>query len=168
MTLVEMMVGMAIASMVMAGIAVLVVYGNRSFAAMANYVRLDQNSRNTLDLMTKEIRQANRLVSHSSTRIELEDADLNVVAYVYSPSDRTLVRTLNNVPESRPLLTGCDFLSFSVFQRNVEGGTYDQFPAATPDTCKLIQMSWVCSRQLVGSLVNTESVQSAKVVIRKQ
>jgi prepilin-type N-terminal cleavage/methylation domain-containing protein len=168
MTLVEMMVGMAIASLVLTGIGMLVVYGNRSFAAMANYVSLDQRSRHTLDLMTKEIRQTNRLVEHSSTHLVFEDFDGAPLVYLYLSSNRTLVRMKNSVLDPKPLLTGCDFLSFSIFQRNVAGGSYDQYPAASPDTCKLVQMSWVCSRPLIGSLVNTESVQSAKVVIRKQ
>jgi hypothetical protein len=36
------------------------------------------------------------------------------------------------------------------------------------DAAKLVQVTWVCSRSILGKKVNTESVQSAKVVIRKQ
>jgi hypothetical protein len=32
----------------------------------------------------------------------------------------------------------------------------------------LIEVSWICSRQIFGKKVNTESVQTAKIVIRKQ
>jgi hypothetical protein len=67
------------------------------------------------------------------------------------------------------LLKDCDFLDFQVFQRNSVNGTYDQYPATLDDTAvKLVQVSWVCSRRLIGNLLNTESVQSAKIVIRKQ
>jgi hypothetical protein len=168
MTLVEMMVGMAIASLVLTGIGMLVIYGNRSFAAMANYVSLDQKSRHTLDLMTKEIRQTNRLIEYSDTHMAFEDFDGRPLVYLYLRSNRTLVRMKNNVLDPKPLLTSCDFLKFSIFQRNPLYGSYNQYPAASADTCKLVQMSWVCSRPLVGSLVNTESVQSAKVVLRNQ
>ena len=34
--------------------------------------------------------------------------------------------------------------------------------------CKLIAVSWVCSRTILGSKMNTESVQTAKIIIRKQ
>ena len=57
---------------------------------------------------------------------------------------------------------------FSLYQRNPINGTYDQYPTANPDTCKLVQLSWICSRNILGKKANTESVQSAKVVIRKQ
>jgi hypothetical protein len=70
--------------------------------------------------------------------------------------------------DGKPLLEQCDYLKFSIFQRNPIGGTYDQYPAATPATCKLVQLTWICSRPIVGSGKNTECVQSAKVVIRKE
>jgi hypothetical protein len=167
-TLVDVMVGMALASLVMTGVGLLAVYGNRSFAAMANYVSLDQRSRHALDLMTKEIRQSRRLVSSDNNYLVFEDADGGVLAYIYISTGRALYRFKDGVLDSEPLLTGCDFLRFSTFQRNPREGVYDQYPAAVPETCKLVQMSWVCSRTLIGSLLNTESVQSAKVVIRKQ
>jgi hypothetical protein len=47
-------------------------------------------------------------------------------------------------------------------------GSYDQYPTASASTCKLVQLDWICSRPIIGTQKNTESVQSAKVVIRKQ
>ena len=66
------------------------------------------------------------------------------------------------------LLTECDSLSFEIFQRNPIGGTYDQFPASSPATAKLINVTWTCSRKILGTAMNTENVQTAKIVIRKQ
>ena len=84
-------------------------------------------------------------------------------------------KTLTTIPtlpisyaDAEPLLIECDYLHFGIFQRNPVGGTYDQYPAATPATCKLVQLRWLCSRDLIHSKFNTESVQSAKIVIRKQ
>jgi hypothetical protein len=56
----------------------------------------------------------------------------------------------------------------AIYQRNSISNTYDQFPAADTNTCKLVQLSWICRRPIIGSTQNTESVQSAKIVIRKQ
>jgi hypothetical protein len=69
----------------------------------------------------------------------------------------------------RTLLDHCDFLDFQIFQRNRVGGSYDQYPVTINESAaKIVQVSWICSRSLIGSLINSESVQSAKIVIRKQ
>ena len=69
----------------------------------------------------------------------------------------------------RALLEGCDYLDFQIFQRTAVGGVYDQYPVTADEAAaKIVQISWVCSRSLIGSLINSESVQSAKIVVRKQ
>ena len=166
--LIDVLVGSALAGLVLAGMSMLTVFGSRSFAAMANYVSLDQYSRNALDRMSKEIRQCNRLIGADYNYIWLENFDGGDLLYYYVPSSRLLYRFKNWVLDSEPLLEQCDYLKFSIYQRNPILGSYDQYPTASADTCKLVQMSWVCSRPLIGSLKNTESVQSAKVVIRKK
>ena len=167
-TLVELLVATAIGGIVLSAFAGLTFYTGRSFAALANYVELDAASRNALDRMSKEIRQTKRLISHSATNLVFEDFDGGALGYIYNEEKRTLVRSKNNVFDKKPLLTECNFLEFNIFQRNPVGGTYDQYPTASPSTCKLVQLRWVCSRDLVKARWNTESVQSARIVIRKQ
>ena len=158
----------AIASMVAACVAALVVYTGRSFAGMANYVSLDRKSRNALDVMSQQIRQANILTDYSTTSLTFQDYDGGALKYTYDPNARTLTRYKNNVADAKALLTECDYLGFAIYQRNPVAGTYGVYPTATPSTCKLVQMTWVCSRQVLGAKINTESVQSAKIVIRKE
>lgn len=167
-TLVEMMVSVGIGSLVLLGLAGLMFYTGRSFAALANYVDLDACSRNALDTMSREIRQTRRLVAGTSTKLQFEDFDGKALVYEYSADDRTLTRTKDGVEDPEPLLKECNFLQFSMFQRNPVNGKYDQYPTATASQCKLVQLRWVCSRDLIHSRRNTESVQSAKIVIRKQ
>ena len=167
-SLVEMLVAVAIGSIVLGTLGALAFYTGRSFAAMANYVDLDAYSRNALDQMSKEIRQTARLTSATSTSLVFENLDGSKLSYVYDPDERTLRRYRNGVADAKPLLIECDYLEFSIFQRNPVGGSYDQYPAATPATCKLVQLRWLCSREMVYSRFNTESVQSAKIVMRKQ
>lgn len=167
-TLAELMISTAIASILGLGTAALVFYSTRSFAAMANYVDLDHRSRIALDSMSREIRQANRLIDHSATSLTFEDYDGTELEYVYDSSAQTLTRWKDDVSDTEPLLTECISLEFAIFQRNSIGGTYDQYPTATSDTCKLVQLKWTCSRKILGIDKNTESVQSAKIVIRKQ
>jgi ligand-binding sensor domain-containing protein len=165
------MVGSALASVLLMALGALTMFGARSFGAMANYVDLDQYSRNALDRMSKEIRQCNCLLASDDNYLWFQDSDGLNLLYYYIPSTRILYRFKDNghgwQMDSKPLLTQCDFLQFSIFQRNPIMGTYNQYPTASADTCKLVQLSWVCSRTLIGNK-NTESVQSAKVVIRKK
>lgn len=165
-----------LASIVLMAILALMLFAGRSFAALVNYVDLDNHSRAALDEMTTEIREADRLVKGDPTLMVFAFSDpLGVkapwlVQYVYDPRARTLARIEGN--ERRVLLEECDFLRFTFFQRNPTGHGFDLYmtapaPLVNPDICKAVQMRWVCSRSIMQQAVNTESVQSARVVIRK-
>jgi type II secretory pathway component PulJ len=167
-SLAEMMIATAIGSIVVLLISVLMLYSGRSFAAMANYVDLDHYSQQALDQMSRDIRQVSRVLAHTEHHLTFENADGSRLTYDYNPETRRLVRSLNGQPDPKPLLVECDFLQFMIFQRNPIGGRYDQYPAADPATAKLVQLAWVCSRTILGVRVNTESVQSAKIVIRNR
>jgi len=79
----------------------------------------------------------------------------------------TLIRSKNG--DSTTLLTGCDSLDFGIFQRNPLSNKVDQIPTTLQaSNTKVIQISWICSRQITGTRLNTESVQTAKVVLRNQ
>lgn len=165
-TLVEVMVSIGIGTIIFLALGSLSLYSGRSFAALANYADLDNASRNALDVMTRDVRQTIELTSFTPNSLTFRDYDSNVLRYVYNSDRRTLTRMRLN--EVTVLLQECDALRFSIFQRNPVGGTYDQYPTGTPATTKLIQVSWVCSRTILGARANTESVQTAKIVIRKQ
>ena len=165
-TLVETMVSIGIGSVVLAAVAMMVSYTGRSFSSLINYVELDSKSRNALDVMTRDIRQVNYLTSYATNRLVFNDADGTALTYAYDGGARTLTKTKGGVDTI--LLTECDTLAFGVFQRNPVAGTYDQYPTATATNTKLVQVTWTCSRQILATRVNTESVQTAKIVIRKQ
>lgn len=172
MTLVEVMVATVVGGLIIAAVLALTFFSARSFAALTNYVDLDNFSRTALDTMSREIRQADRLVSGDDHHLVFQytnptNGSTFLVAYGYDPDTRQLVRKQSG-GDAKVLLQECDYLRFSLFQRNPINGTYDQYPTANPDTCKLVQLSWICSRNILGKKANTESVQSAKVVIRKQ
>ena len=166
-TMVEMMIGLGIGALMLAALASLTLYTGRSFAAMVNYVDLDKASRATLDLMSQQIRQTSRLKEGDSKNLVFEDYDGKQLEFRYNSTNRTLTR-IKQDEGSKVLLRNCDDLTFSIFQRNPIAGTYNVYPTATPATCKLVQLRWTCSRDLIRSKVNTESVQSSKIVIRKQ
>jgi hypothetical protein len=166
MTLAEVMVASAIAGIVLTAVAALTVFSARSYAALANYVDLDQYSRKTLDRLTMEIRQADSLAICTSNQLVFVNGGFTNLSYTYDPTARTLTRT--NGTEVEIMLKECDAFTFTMFGRNTQSNSFDQFPTTTAANTKLVKLNWTCSRTILGRRVNTESVQSAKIVIRKQ
>jgi len=164
-SLVEVMVSTVIGSLLIAMIMSLTSYTSRSFAAISNYVDLDHQSRKALDRLTLMIRESDGVTAFTTNSVSLSYHSTSL-AYTYNPTAQTLTENANGTTST--ILKGCTSFSFALFQRNTEDGTYDQYPAAIDSSeTKIIQVSWVCSRTLLGSLINTESIQSAKIVIRK-
>ena len=175
MTLVELQIASAISVILFAAVLTLAFYTARSFAAFTNYIDLDVNSRNALDVMSTEIRQADLVTAATSTSLTLRTTDLSTGAthtlkYVYDPVNKVLNRIFDG-GQPEVLLTECTFLQFGTFQRNTTPSLDNAFvPVATsqPNLCKVVQLTWICTRKILGKTANTESVQSAKVVIRKK
>ena len=164
---------MVVSAIVLAALLGFSVYASRSFAALSNYVELEQKSQNALDTMTRDIRQTLALTNYETTtlngrtitnKLTFLDSDNQALTYIFQ--NGVLNKVKNGV--TTMLLTNCDFLTFQIFQRNPVSGTYDVYPTASAANCKLINVSWICSRSILGSRLNTESVQTAKIVIRKQ
>jgi len=165
-TLSELLVTIGVGSIVFVAIASLSLYTGRSFASLGNYAELDNNSRNALDVLTRDLRQVNFLDSFTSTTLVLEDSDKKTLMFIYEPNKRIFYRVKEGV--TNLLLTGCDELIFKTYQRNPIPGSYDLVPTTNAVNCKAIDVSWVCSRRVLNGLINTESIQTARIVIRKQ
>ena len=166
-TLAESLVGMAIGLLVLAAGIVLWGFASQSFAAVFNFVDLADNSKRTLDHLSQQIRNAKSVVSCGATNLTLLDPDDNQVQFYFSNASKRLIKSIGGT--NTTLLTGCDSLQFSVFQRPSVTNVYDAFPAASAtNTAKLVQIQWTCSRQLTGSRQNAEEQISAKVVVRNQ
>ena len=174
-TLVEMMVAVAVGCLLLAALATLYVFSMRSFGAMANYSDLNQRSRYASDIISRDIRSANKVVSASSTQIVLSEPDdtSGNTTYLYDDVLGTLSKIKNG--QTNVLLSGVGSFSFALYQRPFVGvSAYDasgneQFPtAATADAAKLVAFQWSCSRRLVGSLNNSESIEAAMVELRNK
>jgi hypothetical protein len=160
------MVAIGVTALVILVICVFSLFSGRSFAALFNYVDLDDANRIAIDQLTRDVRQANRVKSCTTNTLVLEDADGHDISYAYSPSQKALTRTKDGATTA--LLQGCERLSFVIGQRNTVSGSYDIYPAATPATAKVVNVSWMCARSIFRAQENTEAVQTARIVIRKQ
>jgi prepilin-type N-terminal cleavage/methylation domain-containing protein len=165
-TLPEVLVASGLGALVALVVVAVSMQSSRSFVAIANYVEMDAHSQLALDTMSREIRQARSLTSFTPTSLSLMDQANHPLLYDYQSKPRKLVRVSGGL--TNVVLTDCDKLTFSNYQRNVISNTFDAYnPAYVADT-KLIQVTWVCSRRILGAKANSESVQSAKIVLRNQ
>jgi prepilin-type N-terminal cleavage/methylation domain-containing protein len=79
-TLVEMMLAVGIFSIAGGAVATAYVFSLRSFQALSNYAILDQQNREAIDRITREVRQANSVSSfdnYLSRRLVVVDGDRN-------------------------------------------------------------------------------------------
>jgi len=186
MTLVELMVAIGISGIVFVALGTMIFFSGRSYASLANYVDLDNKSRQALDRMSKEMRQMDSVLSIGTNtlssgqvvtnQIVLRGTESNGTVYTntysYNPSATnkpvTVVKVGGFYSGTTTLLTGCTYLNFSMFSRVPRDGSLDQFTATDAAQCKVVQIDWICSRKIFNQNDNTESVQSAKIVIRKR
>jgi prepilin-type N-terminal cleavage/methylation domain-containing protein len=169
-TLIEMMVAVGVFSICGLALASVYLFAMKSFTAMGNYATLSQHNRHAMDLLTSEIRQAKQVTAYSTNSITIVNGDSVTVTYLFRPQTQQMVRTASD-GSYQVLLNNCDLINFNLFQRNPIGGSYDIYPAATGNwqqTVKVVQLSWKTSRTLFNNMINSEDVQTARIVIRKQ
>jgi hypothetical protein len=166
-TLAEFVVAMAIAVVLAVMLVSFMLYTGFSLAGLANYVDLESQSQRTLDRLVQDVRVGSKLTDFATNKVVFRDHGSNVFSYVYDPSRRTLTRTVNGT-DATEMLQECDGLSFSIFQRSPYlTNMYELYPTTLAATnCKAIAVRWTCSRTILGTRLNTETVQSTKIILR--
>jgi prepilin-type N-terminal cleavage/methylation domain-containing protein len=170
-TLVETMVALGLGTLVLTYVMVLFVTSLANFTGLGNYSILTGQSRVALDLLSRDIREATQIVgcqtNLSVVTLTLTNAfEGTTVAYNWNPTTAVLSCDKTGQP-TRFLLTGCNSWTFSFYQRT-PNNSWTFFPTTDLTQCKLINMSWKCSRTVVGQRKNTENVTTAEVVLRNK
>ena len=176
MSLVEVMVASGVAALALMVVGTLAMFGLHSFVAMGNYTDLDAKSRNALDLMTRDLRQAAAVGyttnDHSKTLLLTNTLGNRFIRYTWDADNRTLTAERSGQPESL-YLGECDEWNVAFYQRTPEPGQPLAFLPATNAAggldlprCKLISLAWKCSRPMRGGQGKTEIVQMTRVVLR--
>ena len=160
MTLVELVVAVAVGSMVLGLIAVSSMTASLWFAALANYVDMDAKSRNALDQMTLKIRQAGALTEFSPTHLKfaLPDQTNSFLVYDWDSASGSLTEWKTGDSITNILLTGCEQFAFSLYNASFA-------PTTDLSQSKGLSVNWNCSRTILGRK-NTEEMQQALIVIR--
>ena len=175
-TLVEMMMAAGVFSIAGAALMTIFMFSVRSFASMSNYAVLDQYNRQAMDQLTYEIRQAQQVVSYSSNATSsslgiVNGSGLNV-SYTFDGAMQQVRRTASD-GSSKVLLTNCNLLAFGLYMRPPTNGTFDVYPVNMTTNwqqlVKVVQLSWKASMSVCPTtIVNSEDIQTARIVIRKQ
>jgi hypothetical protein len=179
--MIELMIALGLGSLVLAAVASLSLFGTRSSLAIVNYTDLDSKSRYALDVIGREVRQATAVLAiqtnaSASEYIRLTNAVRGVTVQItYNPNARTVTLTKTGQPD-QVLLAQCDQWNLGLYQRTpwVTGTNILFFPSTNTtgvldlSVCKLVSLSWKCSRQILAQKVNTESVQAAQLVLRNK
>lgn len=171
-TLVEMVAALGVFSIAGLALCTIFVYSIRSFAALNNYCTLDRANRQAMDLLTGEIRQAKQVTDYSTngaSALTIVNGYGQTITYTFSPTTKQMLRSDGTT--TQVLLTNCSLLNFSLFCRAPITNSFDSYPVATNNwqqTVKVVQFTWKTSMSLPNAQVNSENVQTARVVIRKQ
>lgn len=176
-TLAEMMVAVATGSLLTAAVVALGLYTARSFNMIGNYVDLDAQSRYAADVLGREIRDASALQAFSTNNpsfLRLFNATTGqTITITYDTNSATLMFAKSGQP-TQTLLTHCNSWTFSLYNRYPNTNSITFYGATNSagnldvKVCKVINMSWKCSRTVLGSPFNTESVQTAQIVLRNK
>lgn len=163
-TLVEAMFAMATGLVLAAAVAVLYLYSSRSFLALNNYTDMNLLSQLALDKMSKDIRQAKMVTVWTNNSISLTDVNGNALQFTYNPTAKKLVRVSGGVTTT--YLTNCDSLNFWIYQHTPISNTFDCYLPANVTNARVVEVTWVTSRTIRGTKINTESMESAQIAIR--
>jgi hypothetical protein len=175
-TLVEIMVAVAVFSVVGMALMGTYMFSVKSMAAMYNYSVLDANNRQAMDQLTREIRQSKKVLAYTTNSITIQTANDDgttgpQIAYSFSPSTKRMVRRNLSDGTSKLLLNNCNLLSFELFTRCPSNEAFGSFPVAVnnwQETVKVLQLTWKTSMTLPSGIINSENIQTARIVIRKQ
>ena len=164
--LTESMLSVGIGISFLVGLMGIFISSSVSFVGIGNYINLDRSSRNALDRMTWNIRNAKVLTSFDPSELVFtyDEAGTTNLTYRYDASARALTEewTVSGSTTVNTLLTACDSLAFSLYDRDLVTTT-----DVSAGEGKVISVTWHCSKSAL-SCANTEYIQQAQIVIRNQ
>lgn len=162
--LAETLVSLAVGITFLLAVIGVFVNSSLSFAELGNYINMDRKSRNALDHMTANIRNAKLLVGYDPAVLtfKYDAAGTTNLTYRYDSATGLVTEewTTGGNTTTKTLLTGCQGLTFSLLDRDLVSTT-------TASSGKVISVAWNCLGTAVGR-TNTESMRQSQIVIRNQ
>ena len=164
-SLVELVVALAITSIVLLAVAVVALQSTTSLATLCNHLELSEQNQQAAAQLANDLRACQAVTGYSTNGLVLQLPGGSTVTYSYSSNAKTLTRTQGG--SAKVLLAGCQFIEFRIYQRNPIGGAYDIYPTADTATCKVVKANWSCSKILQGDRLNSGNMTTGYIVIRR-
>ena len=168
--MIEMLVAIVAGMVILGAFIAASITLSRSLIAISNYYQLDASSRNTLDVMSRDIRNGSDVTSFSTTNFTMTGVNAQGTPYsfTYNWDGSNLWRSfsISTTNYTYLMLSNCNYLEFSNYSRVPSNNFTFYAVSGTNYPTKLISVSWKCSRSILGAKLNTESVQTAKIVVR--
>lgn len=165
-----MMIGVAVFSIAGAAISTAYVFSLRSFQALSNYSVLDQENREAVDQITRDIRQANAVIGYDNylnRKLSVVNGDRMTNTYTFNRYTRQLLISKNG-GAAKVMLNNCNLIDFNLGMRPPQGSNYGYYGTLDMNKAKMVDFTWKTSRSLPGGVINSENIQTARIVIRKQ
>ena len=177
-TLVEMMVALGVGVVVIGVISCVTIFTAQNFLATTNYVDMDNQSRNALDNISRNVRNSSALLGFSTNNPQyllLTNALAGTSSTITYDANAGTLTLAKSGEAKRTLLAHCDFFTFQLYNRFPDSGNLSFYRSTNAvngqldaQFCKVINLTWRCYRTIRGSKLNTEIVQTAQVVLRNQ
>ena len=173
-SLVEMTIAAGVFSISGLALATIFLFCIRSFAALTNYAVLDKYNRQAMDTVTRELRQAQKVLNYSSNATSTSLTILNGtgvnVTYAFDSTKQQFTR---NDGTPKILLTNCNLVAFGLYVRPPASNSFDMYPLNIGNNwqqqVKTVQLTWKTSMNICPTAqINSEDVQTACIIIRKQ
>jgi len=171
MSLIELVVATGLGTLVLGSVGTLFIYGLFSFAGLGNYAILSGQSKLSLDMMSRDVREMTALTDYQNTisnkSLTFTNAyEASTVKFMWDSSTGILKYQKTSQPD-RVLLTGCNQWNVNLYQRSPQTN-WVFYTTTNLDTAKLINMNWKCSRTILGRRINKENVVTAQIVLRNK
>jgi hypothetical protein len=175
-TLMETLMSLGILGVLVLIVTGATIYCLRSFAMMNNYVDMDSASRNTLDMVGRDIRDASGLLAFTNTSTLKSLTFTNSITQqtttlVYDANAQTLVVYQTGQP-AETNLTQCYQWNFSLYTRAPDTNAFSTnivfYSTTNASLCKVVDLTWECSRTVLGVKMNSENVETAQIVLRNK
>jgi hypothetical protein len=163
--LVEAVIGIAVSTIVLGSMCAFSVYTGQNLATFYNFVDAGQNSRVTMNQMSKDFRMAASVTNVASETVSLVMVDGSLIRYDFDVTNATVIRRQGT--SKMTLLKDCSRFGFAIFSRNLTNGTFDYYPCTNLLDCKAIQVNWCCTSKILNRTVD-DIPHTATFVIRNK
>jgi len=167
-TLVELMIGATLGSFILAAVLSTFLFMGRSGANIQNYNDMEAQARKALESFAEDTRQASGVTwgaTNASLTLTVNGAS---VVYSYDSTAKTLTR--RDATTTKVLVSGITTFAFSAY--NISEVSLPLVTAAdliaANGTTKELQLSLECSRTNTTVVAATNSVLSARFILRNK